>query len=183
MLWYLLLMIVVLSIALTALSLKLYKNTTTGWDNSFTCLVGKTTLITGSNTGNEFLLNNCEMVTLFVRIGIGYETAKEFAKRGARVILACRNKEKAEEAKKNIIKESDNTNVIVKIVDFSSLDSVRAFAEDINATEERLDILVNNAGAANLGKHITDDGLDPTMQVNYFSSFLLTILLIGEMLL
>lgn len=119
---------------------------------------------------------------LFLRTGVGYETAKEFAKRGARVILACRNKEKAEEAQKNIIKETDNTNVIVKIVDFSSLESVRAFAKDVNATEERLDILVNNAGAAGLGEHITKDGLELVMQINYFSSFLLTILLIGEWL-
>lgn len=118
-----------------------------------------------------------------MRIGIGYETAKEFAKRGARVILACRNKEKAEEAQRNIIKESDNTNVIVKIVDFSSLNSIRALADDINVTEERLDILVNNAGATNLGKDLTEDGLNSTMQVNYFGSFLLTILLIGELVL
>lgn len=112
--------------------------------------------------------------------GIGYETAKEFAKRGAKVILACRNKERAEEAQRKIIEETGNTRIVVKLVDFSSLDSVRKFAEDIKASEERLDILVNNAGAGGLGKHITEDGLDITMQTNYFSSFLLSILLVGK---
>lgn len=116
----------------------------------------------------------------FPFVGIGFETAKEFAKRGARVILACRNKEKAEEARRKIVEETDNNNVVVKIVDFASLDSVRAFAKEINATEERLDILVNNAGAGGLGTHTTKDGLELTMQINHFAGFLLTLLLIGE---
>lgn len=78
------------------------------------------------------------------------------------------------------MEETDNENVVVKIVDFSSLESVRAFAKEINATEERLDILVNNAGAGGVGQRLSNDSLELTMQINYFSSFLLTILLIGK---
>lgn len=130
---------------------------------SYTCLVGKTAIVTGSNTG------------------IGYVTALDFASRGARVILACRNENKAKDAQLRIIKETKNPNVIYKLIDMTSLESVRAFAKDINETEERIDILVNNAGAGGLGNHNTDDGLQITMQVNHISSFLLTHLLLDKM--
>jgi NAD(P)-dependent dehydrogenase (short-subunit alcohol dehydrogenase family) len=69
---------------------------------------------------------------------------------------------------------------VVKLVNFASFDSVRAFAKDVNASEERLDILVNNAGAGGIGDKKSKDGLVLLMQVNYFASFLLTNLLIGE---
>lgn len=166
-------------LAIIGIILKIYTKLTTGWDNSFTCLVGKTAIVTGSNTGKYLLLNQIFLV-YYILSGIGFETAKEFAKRGARVILACRNKEKAEAAQRQIIEATDNTNVVIKLVDFSSLDSVRAFAKDINENEKRLDILVNNAGTADAGKPVSKDGLELIMQTNYFSSFLLTVLLIGK---
>lgn len=62
----------------------------------------------------------------------------------------------------------------------ASFDSVREFAKNINETEERLDILVNNAGAGGIGDKKTKDGQVFIMQVNYFSSFLLTHLLLGR---
>lgn len=61
----------------------------------------------------------------------------------------------------------------------TSLASVRAFAKDINETEERIDILINNAGAGGLNNHVTNDGLQITLQVNHISGFLLTHLLLG----
>ncbi|RZC42721.1 adh short domain containing protein [Asbolus verrucosus] len=125
------------------------------------CLIGKTAIVTGSNTG------------------IGYETALEFAKRGCRVILACRNQEKAIQARDQIAALTGNENVLFKHLDLESLDSVREFAKNINSTEDRLDILVNNAGAANLPDRLTPDGLQLEMAVNYFSPFLLTNLLLG----
>lgn len=101
--------------------------------------------------------------------------------RGARVILACRNKDLAEEARDKIIKQSKNTNVTVKILDLSSFKSVRNFAKDFNATENSLDILVNNAGVYWFGNDLTEDGLHVTMQVNHYSHFLLTILLLEKL--
>lgn len=101
------------------------------------------------------------------------------AKRGARVILACRNKDRAEEAKKKIIESTNNTNVIIRLIDMSSLKSVRKFAELINQTEPKLDVLINNAGALGLEAKKTEDGHDQLMQINYFAPFLLTILLLG----
>ncbi|KAF5302797.1 hypothetical protein FQA39_LY01977 [Lamprigera yunnana] len=131
------------------------------WDKSPTCLIGKTAIVTGANCG------------------IGFYTAQDFAKRGAKVILACRDECRAEEARKRIIHATDNINVHTRIVDFSSLQSVRNFANRINKEEERLDILVNNAGALLFNDETTEDGLNKLMQVNYFGPFLLTILLLG----
>lgn len=71
-----------------------------------------------------------------------------------------------------------NDNILVKLIDFESLDSVREFARDIIASEPRLDVLLNNAGAANLSERLTADGLQLEMQVNYFGPFLLTNLLL-----
>ncbi|KAF2897601.1 hypothetical protein ILUMI_08570 [Ignelater luminosus] len=132
-----------------------------GWDRSSTCLVGKTAIVTGSNSG------------------IGFYTAQDFAKRGARVILACRDSKRAEEARSKIVEATGNPNVVVRILDLGSLDSIRAFAKEINETEERLDILVNNAGVAGFEHQLTADGLSLTMQINHFGPFLLTYLLIG----
>jgi retinol dehydrogenase-11 len=139
---------------------KIYLKLTTKWARSPTCLLGKTVIVTGSN------------------IGIGFYTALDFAKRGARVILACRDYKKGESAREEIIKRTDNPNVFLKIVDMSSFESVRAFAQEINKTEDRLDILVNNAGMAIVDDEKTKDGLLMAMQVNYFSLFLLTNLLL-----
>ena len=124
-------------------------------------LDGKTAIITGSNTG------------------IGKETALDLARRGARVIMACRNLEKANAALKEIVEKSGNDNIVVKHLDLASLKSVREFADDINRNEDRLDILTNNAGIFGLQTLTkTEDGLEMTMAVNHFGHFLLTNLLL-----
>jgi len=94
------------------------------------------------------------------------------------VIMACRNQEKAEEACDKLVKATGNENIIVKIIDLGSLKSVRQFAKDIIDNEPRLDILVNNGGALFLPNEITSDQLQLEMVTNYFSSFLLTIMLL-----
>uniref|UniRef100_A0A1Y1LD96 Retinol dehydrogenase 11 n=2 Tax=Photinus pyralis TaxID=7054 RepID=A0A1Y1LD96_PHOPY len=145
-----------LLLLLARMGLKMHRK----WNRSYVCLLGKTVIVTGANTG------------------IGFYTAQDFAKRGAKVILACRNRNKAVEAKEKIVFATGNANVNVEIVDFSSFESVRTFAQEILAKEERLDILVNNAGAIFLEDSTTVDGLSTTMQVNYFGPFLLTTLLL-----
>ncbi|KAJ4431260.1 hypothetical protein ANN_19857 [Periplaneta americana] len=124
-------------------------------------LDGKTVIVTGANTG------------------IGKETARDLARRGAKVILACRDLKKAEEARDEIIASTGNINVKVQHLDLSSLSSVRQFAEHINKTELRLDVLINNAGAAGMNHKLTRDNLSIGMQVNHFGPFLLTCLLVG----
>jgi len=65
---------------------------------------------------------------------------------GARVILACRDMDRANKAADEIRKRSGNGNVAVKMLDLASLQSVRVLAKDVLQNEERLDILINNAG-------------------------------------
>ena len=125
-------------------------------------ILGKSAIVTGSNTG------------------IGKETALDFAKRGARVILACRDEKKASNAAKDIISETGSDKVVVRVLDLASFESVRAFARVINETEERLDILVHNAGLGG-SYRLTKDGWESVFQVNYFSHFLLTMLLLEKL--
>ncbi|KAF5307642.1 hypothetical protein FQR65_LT06697 [Abscondita terminalis] len=150
---------VVLFTTILLLLVKLYAELSVGWNRSPTCLVGKTAIVTGSN------------------IGIGYYTALDFAKRGARVILACRNIKKAEEAKLKIIEATGNEKVVVKTLNLASFKSVREFVKDVTESEERLDILVNNAGCAVFTQPFTEDGLSSSLQTNHFGPFLLTVLL------
>lgn len=77
-----------------------------------------------------------------------------------------------------IIEISNNKNVVVRSLDLSSFTSVRNFAKEIIATENRLDVLVNNAGVGGVDKK-TEDGIEWGMQVNHYGHFLLTNLLIG----
>uniref|UniRef100_A0A8C6VI39 Dehydrogenase/reductase SDR family member 13-like n=1 Tax=Naja naja TaxID=35670 RepID=A0A8C6VI39_NAJNA len=111
--------------------------------------------------------------------GIGKATAVDLARRGARVILACRDKEKGESAVYDIRRESGNSEVILMILDLASLNSVRAFAQTFLALEPRLDILINNAGVLKPGQ--TADGFDQAFQVNHLAHFLLTHLLLDRL--
>lgn len=86
----------------------------------------------------------------------------------------------AEEARNSIVRRTDNHNIKVKHLDLASLQSVRCFAKELIESEDRLDILVNNAGIGGRKPRDTKDGLDITMQTNYFGAFLLTHLLTGK---
>ncbi|KAG7470535.1 hypothetical protein MATL_G00114870 [Megalops atlanticus] len=128
---------------------------------SSTKLHGKTVIVTGGNTG------------------IGKTTAMELARRGARIILACRNKQRAEAAVSDIRRESGNNEVVYMHLDLASLKSVRSFAETFLKTEPRLDLLINNAGIFMKGK--TEDGLGMMFGVNHLGHFLLTNLLLDRL--
>ncbi|CAH1239018.1 RDH14 [Branchiostoma lanceolatum] len=109
--------------------------------------------------------------------GIGFEVAKDLARRGAKVILACRNEARAEVAVAEIVKDTGNENVMTSKLDLASLSSVREFSQKIKEGENRLDILVNNAGMFT-EKSTTEDGFDTMLQVNHLGHFLLTNLLL-----
>ncbi|CAL4064983.1 unnamed protein product [Meganyctiphanes norvegica] len=123
-------------------------------------LYGKTAIITGASAG------------------IGLETAKDLAFRGARVILACRNREKAQAVADDIISTTGNKNVEVQVIELSDFLSVRQFANHILKNEKSLDILLNNAGCLKSSKEITKNGLEYTMAANHYGHFLLTNILI-----
>ncbi|KAI8489992.1 hypothetical protein Bbelb_323530 [Branchiostoma belcheri] len=122
-------------------------------------LKDKTAVVTGANTG------------------IGLEVAKDLARRGAKVILACRNETRAEAAVAQIVQETGNENVMTLKLDLASLSSVREFSQKVTEGEDRLDILVNNAGMFG-AKSTTEDGFDTVLQVNHLGHFLLTNLLL-----
>ncbi|XP_050552295.1 retinol dehydrogenase 12 [Spodoptera frugiperda] len=168
--YYLLLIVLYLYIALcllTLLALLCYKigfEPVKGVCKSNARLDGKIALVTGGNQG------------------IGLETARELAARGARVIIACRGAEKAAEAIQDIVATTGNKQVEYMPLDLSRFSSIRQFAADFNNTYDRLDILVNNAGCGGVTPKYTEDEIDFVMQVNYFGPFLLTKLLTEKLI-
>lgn len=109
---------------------------------------GRTIVVTGANSG------------------IGFEAAKRLAEAGAHVVLACRDREKADDAAARI---DGSTEVL--LLDTSSLESVRAFAE---AAPDRVDVLINNAGVMATDEHRTVDGFELQLATNYLGAFALT---------
>lgn len=126
-------------------------------------MAGKTVLITGANSG------------------IGKATATELAKRDARVILACRDRDKADQAVREIRAETRGGQLVVKTLDLASLHSVRNFVDEVLKDEPRLDVLINNAGVYGCPYSLTEDGLETQMGVNHFGHFLLTNLLLDRL--
>lgn len=122
---------------------------------------GKTALVTGANSG------------------IGYHTALELARKGARVILACRNPAKAEEALRRLKAEVPGARAERAELDLSRLASVRAFGAAYAGRGEALDVLVNNAGImAPLARKTSPDGFELQLATNHLGHFLLTALLL-----
>jgi len=122
-------------------------------------LTGKVAIVTGANTG------------------IGKETARGLATRGATVILACRNVKKGEAAAKEI----GGRAVRVIKCDLASFASVREFCRQVSREEKKVDILINNAGMVTMKRELTEDGQEMQFQSNHLGHFLLTNLLLEKM--
>ena len=110
--------------------------------------------------------------------GIGKEAAKEIARLGAKVYMACRSLDSANEAKEEIIKETKNENVLVKHLDLASGDSIINFAKQFKKEESKLDVLINNAGISSGSKKLNDAGVELTFAINVLGHHYLTKLLI-----
>jgi len=117
-------------------------------------------------------------IILGCNVGIGKVTALELAKKGAKIIMGCRNQESGEEAKQAIITDSENENVILKKLDLGSFDSIRSFANEVIQEEVKIDILINNAGVMALPLGLTIDGFEKQFAINHLGHFLLTNLLL-----
>lgn len=148
--------------AMVAISYRLLRKFIAGGVCTSTArMSGRVVIITGANSG------------------IGKATAVDLTRRGARVIMACRDLKRGEAALNSIIKETGSSNVILKHLDLASMKSIRAFAKEINTNEPDLHVLINNAGVIGTPKRQeTEDGLELTMAVNHFGHFLLTNLLL-----
>ena len=120
----------------------------------------KTYIITGANSG------------------LGFETAKRIAKKGYRVILACRNMEKGSAGADAIKSETGNGNIESRQLDLASLVSVRNFAEGLK--DIAIYALDNNAGISGMKTGTTEDGYDIVFQSNHLGHFLLTNLLLPQ---
>ncbi|KAG1959859.1 dehydrogenase/reductase SDR family member 12 [Pimephales promelas] len=120
---------------------------------------GRSFIITGANSG------------------IGKATAYEIAKRGGTVHLVCRNKDRAEEARKEIVEQSKNENVHVHLVDMSSPRKVWEFANGFSQ-KHNLHALINNAGCMVNQRELTEDGLEKNFATNTLGTYILTTALI-----
>jgi NAD(P)-dependent dehydrogenase (short-subunit alcohol dehydrogenase family) len=113
--------------------------------------------------------------------GLGLSTARELARAGARVVLACRNLTKGEAARRDIEAGAPGASLELEELDLSSLDSVRAFAERFRGAHDGLDLLINNAGVMAPPRSETADGFELQFGTNHLGHFALTGLLIGSM--
>ncbi|WP_103343210.1 SDR family NAD(P)-dependent oxidoreductase [Amycolatopsis sp. CA-126428] len=122
---------------------------------------GRVAVITGANTG------------------LGFDTAKVLAERGATVVLAVRDVEKGKQAAAQLGAAAD---VTVQELDLSSLESVRAAAADLHATLPKIDLLINNAGVMYPPRQTTRDGFELQFGTNHLGHFALTGLLLDLLL-
>jgi len=121
---------------------------------------GRSAIVTGANTG------------------IGLETARALAEKGARVVMACRNLEQGTAAAEAIRERNHEVNLEVMELDLNSLASVKGFVESFRSRINALDLLINNAGVMMLpGRQVTADGFEKQFSTNHLGHFALTGLL------
>jgi NAD(P)-dependent dehydrogenase (short-subunit alcohol dehydrogenase family) len=123
-------------------------------------LTGKVIIVTGAN------------------VGLGYESAKEFSRKGSHTIMACRSMEKGNAALARIKKEIPNARAEVMHLDLASLKSVHRFVDEFKSKHSSLDVLLNNAGIMMVPHWKTEDGFEKQFGVNHLGHFALTGLLI-----
>ena len=130
-------------------------------------LSGKVAIVTGSNAG------------------IGKQTVKTLYDHGCDVIMACRNMDKADKARLDIINSTDAStgSIVTMEMDLSSLQSVRDFAVDFTKTNQSVDYLICNAGIAALNEFETSkDGYEMQWAVNHMGHQYLTQLLMPKLI-
>lgn len=113
--------------------------------------------------------------------GIGKEATKQIAKLGAKVYMACRSLDSANQVKDEIIKETGNKNIFVRHLDLASVDSIINFVGQFKKEESKFDVLINNAGLWTKTKKLTDINVEQTFTVNVLGHQLLTQLLLDEL--
>jgi NAD(P)-dependent dehydrogenase (short-subunit alcohol dehydrogenase family) len=135
-----------------------------GWDvDDIPDQTGRVAVVTGANSG------------------LGFVTARELARAGARVVLACRNLDKGHAAVDQIRAAVPEAQVQLEELDLASLASVRGFAERFKATHDGLDLLINNAGVMGTPRRRTADGFELQFGTNHLGHFALTTALLETM--
>ena len=126
-------------------------------------LTGQVIIITGSNTG------------------IGKETARALAHRGATVIVACRNEEKAQAVINEFKQEDPKTKAEFIKLDLADLKGIKEFVAEFKRRYQKLDMLINNAGAVSRERKETKDGYELQFGTNFIGPFYLTNLLLDTL--
>ena len=135
----------------------------TNWTtNDIPDQTGRTAVITGANTG------------------LGYETAAALAAKGAHVVLAVRNTDKGQAAADLISRRSPGASVAVQQLDLTSLESIRAAAEQLRAAHDSIELLINNAGVMFTPRSTTKDGFELQFGTNHLGHFAFTGLLLDH---
>ncbi|MFJ8191718.1 oxidoreductase [Streptomyces sp. NPDC096094] len=135
----------------------------TGWTvGDMPGLDGRVAVVTGANSG------------------LGYVVARELARKGASVVLACRSEARGSEAVRRLVGEVPDAAVELARLDLGDLASVREFAYGL--PYDRVDLLVNNAGVMALPYGTTTDGFETQFGVNHLGHFALTGLLLPTLL-
>ncbi|GIH26662.1 oxidoreductase [Acrocarpospora phusangensis] len=124
---------------------------------------GRVAVITGANTG------------------VGFETAKVLAARGASVVLAIRDADRGKQAADRITADVPGADVRVQRLDLASLTSIRAAAGELRAAHSRIDLLINNAGVMYVPRQLTEDGFELQFGTNHLGHFAFTGLLLDLM--
>src|SRR4051812_36957952 len=117
---------------------------------------GKTVVITGASSG------------------LGLETTRELAKRGARVVMVVRNRDKGQRVIDQLVTEIPDAQLELAIADLYSLAEVRRVGTELRAKHPKIDVLVNNAGLIHDRRELTVDGFERTFALNHLAAFLLT---------
>jgi NAD(P)-dependent dehydrogenase (short-subunit alcohol dehydrogenase family) len=135
-----------------------------GWDvENIPEQAGRVVVVTGANSG------------------LGLVIARELARRGALVVLACRNMEKGRAAHAEVAAVASGPEPELEELDLASLESVRDFAGRFEAKHDGLDLLINNAGVMASPRRLTEDGFELHLGTNHLGHFVLTRLLLPLM--
>jgi retinol dehydrogenase-13 len=126
-------------------------------------------------------MKNSIVIITGANSGIGKETARALAAKGATVVMACRDEARASAALNDIVATSGNRSVEVLPLDLASFASIRQFVREFQAKYDRVDVLINNAGLFPFKKSMTEDGFEMQIGVNHLGHFLLTQLLLPEL--
>ncbi|MFP4444370.1 MAG: SDR family NAD(P)-dependent oxidoreductase, partial [Spirochaetia bacterium] len=116
---------------------------------------GKTVLITGANDG------------------LGYHLTKAFLEKNGKVIMACRNMEKAEQVRTEMNRLYPDSETDLRYIDLGSMESVDEFAQGVLRDYTSIDIIMCNAGVMAVPYGTTKDGFETQMGINYYGHFVL----------
>ena len=109
--------------------------------------------------------------------GIGKEIVRGLARARSKVIMVCRDQQRAEDAKSYIEQDIPGAQLKIELVDLSDLKAIRGLCEKINRDYDKLDVLINNAGCFQSARQITNENIELTLMVNYLSYYKISLLL------